>query len=324
MADGLSRASWSPEEDANAASRAVIDEGKARAAGRQRHPVDLHSGDASRHPARVLDRDLVAGRVVPKRDLEMAPGARNAWIEVEDRPPQAESEQPLDPGSVHPRCGPGIPGPYAAAHVGGLGIDVGGRHLGLHLVSMYPPPGARSVDRVQDREELVGLVAVTKRGEGHHGPDGGMRILAAILANARRITLDLAGVAIRVIERRGEQQDQLLAAPDEILLDGGQRPRRPDWLGGARDHSPRLRDRINATFRIDGGPQGSPVVEIGATIPVSVPSVLVEGGPEGAHVISPRAGARVLATGVGHLRELPERRMEKPPEPDAFPPPFGP
>src|SRR5206468_6972445 len=128
----------SPEEDANAASRAVIDEGKARAAGRQRHPVDLHSGDASRHPARVLDRDLVAGRVVPKRDLEMAPGARNAWIEVEDCPPQAESEQPLDPGSVHPRCGPGIPGPSAAAHVGGLGIDVGGRHIGLHLVSMYP------------------------------------------------------------------------------------------------------------------------------------------------------------------------------------------
>src|SRR5207247_7259396 len=95
----LSRGSSSPEEDANAASRAVIDEGKARAAGRQRHPVDLHSGDASRHPARVLDRDLVAGRVVPKRDLEMATGARNGWIEVEDCPPQAESVPPLDPGS---------------------------------------------------------------------------------------------------------------------------------------------------------------------------------------------------------------------------------
>src|SRR5439155_16904655 len=163
-----------------------------------------------------LDRDLVAGRVVPKRDLEMAPGARNAWIEAEDCPPQAESEQPLEPGSVHPRCGPGIPGPSATAHVGRLGIDVGGRHIGLHLVSMYPRTCARAVDRVQDREELVGLVAVTKRGEGHHGPDGGMRILASILANAWRITLDVAGIAIRVIERRGEQQDHLLASPDEI------------------------------------------------------------------------------------------------------------
>ena len=77
---------FSPEEDANAPSRAVIDEGKARAAGPQKRPVDLHGGDASRHAARVLDRDLVARRVVSERDLEASSRARNTWIEAEDRP----------------------------------------------------------------------------------------------------------------------------------------------------------------------------------------------------------------------------------------------
>src|SRR5512145_303787 len=113
-----------------------------------------------------------------------------------------------------------------------------------------------------------------------------MRILAAILADTRGITLDVAGVAIRTIEWRGEQEDQLLASPDEILLDRGHRPRRPGGLGGARDYPPRLRNRIDAAFRVEGGPQGGPVVEISAPVPVSVPRMLLEGGLEGAHMVS--------------------------------------
>jgi hypothetical protein len=88
---GGERSPFSPEEAANAPSRAVIDEGKARAAGPQRRPVDLHGGDASRHAARVLDRDLVARRVVSERDLEASPRARNT-AEYMDRgggPPRA-------------------------------------------------------------------------------------------------------------------------------------------------------------------------------------------------------------------------------------------
>ena len=50
------------------------------------------------------------------------------------------------------------------------------------------------IDRVEHREQLAGLVAVAQHREGHHRPDGAMRVLAAILANAGRIALDIAGI----------------------------------------------------------------------------------------------------------------------------------
>src|SRR2546426_12414450 len=104
-----------------------------------------------------------------------------------------------------------------------------------------------------------------------------MGILAAVLADARGVAFDVAGVQRRAVERWGEQEDQLLAAPNEILLDGGHRPRGPERLGGAREHPPRLRDRIDAAFRLDDRSEGGPGGEIGATIPISVPPMPVEG-----------------------------------------------
>lgn len=75
----------SAEGDADTVRRAVTGEGEARAARRQKTSIDLDSGDAARHPAGVLDRDLVARRVIAERDLEARPRARDAGIEMENR-----------------------------------------------------------------------------------------------------------------------------------------------------------------------------------------------------------------------------------------------
>src|SRR4030095_13550210 len=96
-----------------------------------------------------------------------------------------------------------IPRPSPPADVWGFGIDVGRRDVGLHLVAMHAGPRAGAVDGIQDREELVGLVAVAERGEGHHRPDGRVGVLAAVLADSRRVALDLAGGEGGVIEWRG-------------------------------------------------------------------------------------------------------------------------
>ena len=61
-----------------------------------------------------------------------------------------------------------------------------------------------------------GLVAVAERGEGDHRPDGGMRVLAAVLADARRVALDVAGVERRAVERRREEQDEPVVAAHEV------------------------------------------------------------------------------------------------------------
>ena len=119
--------------------------------------------DAAGDAARVLDRDLVARGVVAEGDLEAA--ATRAGCTGRDgatAPRRRKPEDPLEPGAVHPARRAGVPGPAAAPDVRRLGVDVGGDDVGLDLVAVDARARARVVDRVQDREELAGLVAVAR------------------------------------------------------------------------------------------------------------------------------------------------------------------
>src|SRR6185503_21264640 len=66
------------------------------------------------------------------------------------------------------------------------------------------------------------------------------------------------------------------------------------------------------------GPERGPVVKKGATIPIAVPRLLLEGALQEVHVTPPRGGARVFVTSLGPPRELPEDRMQEPAEPHAL------
>ena len=145
-----------------------------------------------------------------------------------------------------------------------------------------------------------------------------MSVLASVLADARRIPFDVAGIEGRAGERRREEKDQPLVTLDEMRLHGGHGSRRVGRLGGARDHPPRLGDRIDPALRVHDGSERRPVVEVGAAVPPSVPAMLLEGSLEGPHVLAPRGGAPLVAAILGHRREALEGGMEKPPEPDAL------
>src|SRR5688500_19374557 len=101
---------------------------------------------------------------MPEDDLVARPGARDAGIDPEPGAAQAEAQDPLDAGLVHPTRRPRVPGPAAAADVGRLGVDVGGHDVRLDLVAMDAGAGAGVVDRVKDREEVVGLVTAAPGG----------------------------------------------------------------------------------------------------------------------------------------------------------------
>ena len=94
------------------------------------------------------------------------------------------------------------------------------------------------IDRVQQREQLAGLVAVAEHREGDHRPDGAVRVLAAILANAGRIALDVSGIERRLVERRREEQHQTVVAPDEVFFDRRHGVRGVGGIGGLGDHAP--------------------------------------------------------------------------------------
>ncbi len=158
-----------------------------------------------------------------------------------------------------------------------LGVDVAGQRRTARPCSGGSPARVpRVVDRVEQREQLGGLVAVAQRGEGEHAPDRGVGVLAAVLAHAGQVALDVAGIERRVVERRREEQDQPVAAAHQELVDRRHGARRARRVGGARDHRPGLGDRVDPALVVRGRAERRAVVEVGAPVPVAVPGLALE------------------------------------------------
>src|SRR6266702_3767889 len=101
-------------------------------------------------------------------------------------------ENPGHAGAIQPARGAGVPGPAPTADVRGFGVDVGRDDVRLDGVARDACRRRRATDRIQHDEQLAGLVSVSERGKGHHRPDRRVRVLAAVLAHARRVAFDVA------------------------------------------------------------------------------------------------------------------------------------
>src|SRR5262245_27659306 len=209
----------SAEPDTYLVSRSIVDEGQPGLPRRRGRAIDLDARDPARHAVRILDPHLVEGCVIAERDREALPGARNARVDEERRPAQAEAQKPLDARPIHPARRARVPGPAASPRVRVLGVHVAGDHVGLDPIAIEPGARARVVDGVQEREELARPVAVAQRGERHDRPDGRVGVLAAVLPDTWRVALDVARVPRGALEGRREELDDGLLAMHEIFLD---------------------------------------------------------------------------------------------------------
>ena len=201
-----------------------------------------------------------------------------------------------------------------------FGVDVGGHDIGLHLVALDPGSRAGVVDRVQDREEVARRVAVTQRRERDDRPDGGVGVLAAVLADARQIPLDVARIDLGMVEGRREQQDEAVAPPDEELLHRGHGPTGVVGIGGPGEHAPRLGDRIDPALRVLGGAERGAIIEEGPAVPVAVPAVALERPPERLQVGPPARRPGQLAAGLRDRCERGQDGMQEPAQPHALAP----
>src|SRR6185437_6022876 len=87
-------------------------------------------------------------------------------------------------------------------------------------------------------------------GEGKYRPQGAMGVLAAILANAGRIALDVAGIERRLVEGWREEQRQSVAPADELLIDRVHRAGLAGGVAGSRDDAPGLGDRVDPALAV--------------------------------------------------------------------------
>ena len=129
-----------------------------------------------------------------------------------------------------------------------------------------------------------------------------MGVLAAVLADARHVALDVAGLQGALVERRVEELDQLVVAAHQTLLDRVHRRSGPRRVRDAGDHRPGLRDRVDLAFVVLGRAEGRAVVEVRPAVPGAVPGVRLQGRPQrlgplpapGSHrAASPRRSASV-------------------------------
>ena len=183
--------------------------------------------------------------------------------------------------------------------------------------------GAGVVDRIQHREELGGPVAVPERREGDRGPDRRMRVLPAVLSDARHIPLDVAGLEGGAVERRCQEQHDAVSAPHEKIVDGRHGALAACRVPGRRDDAPGLRDRIDAAFVVDGGAEWRPIIEVRAPIPLAVPGLTLERFLQCAPVLTPSLGALALPASVGQVGPSGQNGVQEPPEPDALTLAFG-
>src|SRR4029453_12136600 len=112
-----------------------------------------------------------------------------------------------------------------------------------------------------------------------------MRVLAAIFSHPRHVTLGGAGVEVRFVERRIEQQDQTGIPADEPTIDALYRCGSPLMRAGARKDRPALRYCIDLALFIVGRAERRAVVEVRPAIPLAVPAVLLNIAPQSAGVV---------------------------------------
>ena len=119
-------------------------------------------------------------------------------------PRRLEPEDRLEPDAVHPCRRARVPGPAAAADVRRVRVDVGGDDVGLDLVALEL--GRRAA--CGDRDSACGTARSPRRrcrarASAMHHPERGVRVLAAVLAHARDVALDVAGIERRARSNGG-------------------------------------------------------------------------------------------------------------------------
>ena len=148
---------------------------------------------------------------------------------------------------------------------------------------------ARVIDGIEQRKQLARAIAVPEQRKCQRRPHRRVGVLPAILAQTRRVGLDIARIVCGAVEGRREQLHQPVAAADQLRVDRRHRAQRA--LAGSRGagyHGPGLSDGVDAALIARDRSQRGAVVEIAAPVPIPVPGFALDGLLQGEGMLAPQ------------------------------------
>src|SRR5207302_9177495 len=128
-------------------------------------------------------------------------------------------------------------------------------------------------------------------------------VLAAVLADAWHVALDVTRLKYPPVEGRVEELDELAVGAHQTPFDRGQGLSRALRVGGTGDHRPGLREGVDLALVVLGRAERGAVVEVGAAVPAAVPGVLLQRGPQRLGPLPAPGRTRRVANPVGQVRE---------------------
>src|SRR5207245_3459274 len=156
-----------------------------------------------------------------------------------------------------------------------------------------------------------------RRQRAHH-PERGVRVLAAILAHAGHVALDVARVVRGAVEGRREQADEPRALVHQLALDGVDRLRGALGRRHAGEDRPGLRERVDPALVARRRAERRAVVVVGAPVPRAVPAGLLERRRERRTVLAVAPRTRAVPAALAERDEAAEHVVEEEAEPDAL------
>ena len=274
-------------------------------------------GHASAVVLRIGDRDLITRRPDRPREGKARPPRWYAGVDPEGAAMSLQAKDALESCAVHPPGRSGVPGPPPPPIVRRMRVHIARRDVRLRLVTVDIGGRPRVVDRVQHVEELHRLVAIAEPGHRHDCPDRGMRVLPAVLAHARRITLDVAGILGRLVERRRQEQHGPRRPPYQVRAHRVHRALGAGKGCRAGEHGPGLRDRVDLALVVLRGAERRSVVIVGPAVPVAVPGEFQHRRETRGLTLEARR-ARPVARRQAERRDLLQHGEQEPPEPHAL------
>jgi hypothetical protein len=150
------------------------------------------------------------------------PVSGNTRIDTKKLPADTKSKNAFQASAIKPAGGTRVPCPSASPNMRRFGIDIPCNDVRLCFVALHARTRRSTSDWVQHPEQFAGFIAVAERGKGNDRPRGSVGVLAAIFADARDVALDVAGVMVRMIERRREAAESIPPGlRTRLLLDSG-------------------------------------------------------------------------------------------------------